>query len=84
VKGISRSTRPSHTDRRFSALCGLNSYLSSRCLIGRDYTLLKKGVKQDNPNIIGLAFFDDWSRLSAQNEMEKYVNPNAKLPELRI
>ena len=48
VKWISLSTRPSRTDRWLSER--LNSYLSSRCLIGRDYTLLEKRVKQEQLN----------------------------------
>ncbi|HLF75719.1 MAG TPA: hypothetical protein VI524_15285, partial [Anaerolineales bacterium] len=32
-------------DRWLSAICGFDDYLSSRCLIGRDYTLPEKGVK---------------------------------------
>src|SRR5436309_12750830 len=39
--------------RWLSVICGLNSYLSSRCLIGRDYTLPQKRVKRSNSTIIG-------------------------------
>lgn len=65
VKWISLFPRPSHTDRWLAER--LNSYLSSRCLIGRDYTLPQKRVKQDNSYII-----------VDQNQMEKiHVIPNA-------
>ena len=50
VKWISLSARPPRTDRRFSER--MNRYLSSRCLIGRDYTLPGKGVKQPEFRII--------------------------------
>jgi hypothetical protein len=51
MKWTSLSTRPSRTDRWLSAR--LNSYLSSRCLIRGDYTLLGKRVKHANSHIIG-------------------------------
>jgi hypothetical protein len=50
VKWISLFPRPSRTHRWLSAQ--LNSYLSSRCFIGRDYTLPQEGVKQANSYII--------------------------------
>jgi hypothetical protein len=56
VKWILLVTRPSHTDRWLSER--LSSYLSSRCLIGRDYTLPRKRVKQNNSNIIGVSTLD--------------------------
>src|SRR5688500_13443174 len=40
MKGISLFARPSRTDRRLSVIYGLKTYLSSCCLIIRDYTLL--------------------------------------------
>ena len=46
VKWISLSARPSLTDRRLSER--MDNYLSSRCFIGRDYTLPEKDVKQYN------------------------------------
>gem|GEM_PF-4041946 len=49
-KWISLPARPSHTNRRLSEW--LNSYLSSRCFVERDYTLLQKHVKQCNSYII--------------------------------
>src|SRR5215207_3765864 len=52
VEWISLSSRPSHTDRWLSAFYGLNSYLSSRCLIAIDYTLPEKRVKKGNSHII--------------------------------
>jgi hypothetical protein len=65
VKWISLFPRPSRTDRWLSER--LNSYLSSRCFIGRDYTLPQERVKQANSYII-----DD------HNQTEKnYVIPNA-------
>jgi hypothetical protein len=60
VKWISLFPRPSRTDRWLSER--LTSYLSSRCLIGRDYTLPQERVKQDNPYIIGLSTLDGENR----------------------
>ena len=51
VKWISLSARPSRTDRWLSGR--FDNYLSSRCLIGHDYTLLEERVKQDVSRIIG-------------------------------
>ena len=53
VKWISLLIRPSHTDRWLSVQ--LSSYLSSRCLVARDYTLLQKRVKQNDLHIIGIS-----------------------------
>lgn len=50
MKWISLSTRPSRTDRWLSER--LNRYLSSRCLVGRDYTLLEKCVKRGDSTIM--------------------------------
>lgn len=43
VKGISLSVRLPRIHRQLSER--LDSYLSSRCLIGRDYTHMGRGVK---------------------------------------
>src|SRR6476661_2039100 len=60
VKWIPLLIRPSRTDRWLPVR--LNSYLSSRCLIARDYTLLQKRVKQNDLYIIGISMLNGENR----------------------
>ena len=73
AKGISLSARLSRIDRQLSER--LNSYLSSRCLIGRDYTLPREGVKRGKVHIMNKMEFGEEPMLP---EMQKYPKLESK------
>jgi len=77
MKGISLPARLSCIDRQLSER--LNSYSSSRCLIGRDYTLPREGVKRGKAHIMDKIDFSGDSMLS---EMRKY--PKLKSTDVRL